>query len=181
MKPRFLTLTAFVLAAALWRVIPHPWNLTPIAAMALFAGAHFSSRTTAYLVPLAAIAASNLLLGSFYDTVLFVYAGFALSVFIGTQIRARRNAGSIFGAALLSSVAFFVITNVGHWAVSGMYPLTTQGLFSCLTAAVPFFRNSLIGDLAFTGVFFYGFALLAGRFPALRDPGLAPTLSLRPR
>ena len=181
MKSRFLTLTGLVVAAALSRVIPHPWNVTPIAAMALFAGAHFSSRAAAYAVPLGALALSNLLLGTLYDTVLFVYAGFALTVFIGTRLREHRDAASILGASLISSLAFFAITNGGHWLVSGMYPHTVAGLSACFSAAVPFFRNSLAGDLVFTGVFFGGFAVLERAFPALRDPHLSAPLRLLPR
>lgn len=181
MKPRFLTLTALVAAAALSRIIPHPWNVTPIAAMALFAGAHFASRRSAYLIPLAAMAASNLLLGTFYDTILFVYASFALTVFIGTRIRERRDAASIAGASLVSSVAFFLITNAGHWLVSGMYPRTVGGFFACLSAGIPFFRNTVAGDLVFTAAFFGGFALLESRFPALRHSVLTRPFRLLPR
>ncbi len=181
MKPRFLTLTALVLTAALSRIIPHPWNVTPVAAMALFAGANFSRRRDAYAVPLIAMALSNLILGSFYDTVLFVFAGFALTVYIGTLIRGRRDALSIVGASLLSSVLFFIVTNAGHWLVSGMYPMNAGGLFACFSAAVPFFRNSVAGDLAFSAVLFGGFAAMERRFPVLRDPQLSAPLTLLPQ
>ena len=180
MKPRFATLTAVVLLAAAWRLIPHPWNLTPITAMALFAGAHFSNRRTAYLLPIAAILISNLILGEFYSTLPFVLAGFALTVFIGARLRERRDALSIGAGALASSLLFFAITNFGHWAVSMDYPKNAGGLAACFTAAIPFFRNELFGDLAFTGIFFGGFALLERRFPALRESPGAP-LRLLPR
>lgn len=181
MKPRFATLSAVVLAAALWRVIPHPWNFTPLSAMALFAGAHFSNKKTAYALPLAAMIVSNILLGTMYATLPFVYASFVLTVFIGTLLRGRRDAASIGMAAVGSSLLFFVVTNLGHWAVVGFYPRTSAGLFACFSAAVPFFRNTLLGDLAFTAALFGGFALLERRFPALQDARLSGSFSLLPR
>jgi hypothetical protein len=172
MKPRFLTLTGIVVGAALARLVPHPWNLTPVAAMALFAGAHFEKRSAAYAVPLITLLISDVFLG-FYETMVFVYASFALAVFIGTRIHHRRDTLTVATAAILNSVLFFLITNTGHWLVSGMYPRTSAGLAACLTAAIPFFRNTVAGDLLFTGAFFGGFALLERRFPALREPTVA--------
>jgi hypothetical protein len=169
MKPRFATLTGVVLFAALWRLIPHPWNLTPITAMGLFAGAQFSSKRTAYALPIAAVLVSNLVLGGMYVTLPLVLASFALTVFLGTQLRERRDVLSIASAAVASSVIFFVLTNAGHWALATDYPKNSVGFVACMTAAIPFFRNTLLGDLLFTGVFFGGFALLERRFPALQD------------
>ncbi|MBV9080391.1 MAG: hypothetical protein JO102_04645 [Elusimicrobia bacterium] len=168
MKPRFLSLAGIVFAAALWRLVPHPWNVTPVAAMALFAGAHFSSRRAAYAVPLAAIFLSDLVLG-FYPTMPWVYAAFALIVFIGTFLRSRRDTGSVALGAISGSVLFFLVTNFGHWVSTSMYPKSPAGLAACFTAAIPFFRNTLLGDVAFTAAFFGGFAVLERRFPALRE------------
>lgn len=181
MKPRFATLTAVVLFAVVWRVIPHPWNLTPLTAMALFAGAHFANRRTAYALPLAAMVLSNMILGTAYATLPLVYGCFALSVFLGTRLRNRRDVLSIGGTAVGSSLIFFAVTNAGHWALMADYPKTMSGLVACFSAAVPFFRNTLVGDLAFTGAFFGGFALLERRFPALRDPAVSAPLQLFPR
>ena len=180
LKPRFATLSAVVLLAALWRVVPHPWNLTPVPAMALFAGAHFSSRRTAYLLPIAAMLLSNLFLSGYYVTLPFVLGCFAFSVFLGTRLRDRRDALSIIGAAILGSVVFFVVTNGAHWALTPDYSKTSTGLVACFSAAIPFFRNTLLGDLGFTAVFFGGFAWLERRFPALRDPSLTQPLRLLP-
>jgi hypothetical protein len=41
-----------VFGAAAIRLLPHPPNLTPIAAMALFGGAYFADKRLAFLVPL---------------------------------------------------------------------------------------------------------------------------------
>jgi hypothetical protein len=168
-SPRLAVLTAMILATALSRLIPHPPNLTSVAAMALFAGAYFEDRRLAFLVPLAALLASDLVLG-FYGHMEVVYASFALIVCIGFWLRQRRTVLRVAGAALASSVLFFVLTNFGVWAFGSLYPHTWDGLIACYVAAIPFFRNTLIGDLLFTAVLFGGFALLERRFAALRDP-----------
>ena len=124
---------------------------------------------------------SNLFLGEFYVTLPFVLASFALTVYLGTRLREHRDALSIGGASLAASLIFFIFTNVAHWGLTPDYPKTSAGLFSCLSAAIPFFRNTLIGDLTFTAVFFGGFALLERRFPVLRDVSLSSPLRLRPR
>jgi hypothetical protein len=67
----------------------------------------------------------------------------------------------VLGTALLSSILFFVITNFGVWLTGGgwFYPRTWQGLVECYVMAIPFFRNTLAGDLVFTGVLFGLFEL----------------------
>jgi hypothetical protein len=69
---------------------------------------------------------------------------------------------------LASSVLFFVITNFGVWAFDAFYPKTWEGLIACYVAAIPFFQNTLIGDLLYTAVLFGGFALLERQLPILR-------------
>jgi hypothetical protein len=166
---RFVTLVGIVLAAAAMRLLPHPPNVTPIAAIALFGGAHFASKRAALAVPLLAMWLSDLVLGFGVHRVMpFVYASFALIVVLGRLIRDRRSALAVGAAALTGSVLFFVITNVGVWLVGDLYPRTVEGLVACYVAAIPFFRNTLAGDLLYAGALFGGFALAEWRFPALR-------------
>ena len=86
----------------------------------------------------------------------------------------HRSALTIAGAALASSALFFIVTNFGVWALDNMYPRTIAGLIACYTAALPFFRNTLEGDLLYTLVLFGGFALLERQFPALRIESAEP-------
>src|SRR5438045_4330722 len=115
-KPRFAVLAAMILAAAASRLIPHPPNFTPIAAMALFGGAQFSSKRAAFLVPLAGLFLSDLVFG-FYAITPVVYGSFALTVCLGMWVRRRRSVQRIAFATVASAVLFFVLTNFGVWAI----------------------------------------------------------------
>jgi len=168
MNPRLATLALIILGAALFRLMPHPPNVTPIAAMALFAGAYLPSRRLALTVPLAAMLLSDLLLG-FHNTMPFVYAGMALTVAVGLLLRGRPRVMPAIAASLAASVIFFLLTNFGAWATSGIYSQTAEGLSMAYTAGIPFFRNSLLGDLFFTALLFGGFQALERMRPSLRQ------------
>jgi hypothetical protein len=146
--------SALILAAALSRLLPHPANFTPIAAMALAGGVYFNKRI-ALVIPLAALVISDLFIG-FHNTILFVYGSFILIGLIGLWLKSHKKPLPIFGAALLSSILFFVVTNFGVWLTGGgwFYPKTWQGLIECYTLAIPFFRNTIAGDLVYTVVLF---------------------------
>lgn len=169
LKPRAIALISLVLAAAASRLVPHPWNLTSITAVALFGGAYFHDRRLALAVPLGALFLSDLVLG-LYSGMAEVYVSFALIVGIGLWLRSRRHPALIAGAALTSSVLFFVLTNFAVWASGHLYPKTWGGFVACFTAALPFFRNGLEGDLLYTLILFGGFALMERRFEVLREP-----------
>ena len=170
LNPRVAVLVFIVLAAALTRLMPHPPNMTSIAAIALFGGAYFSDRWLAFLVPLTALFISDMALGGFYRGMEVVYLSFALIVCIGLWLQKYRTVLPIAGAALAGSVLFFVLTNLGVWAFSGMYPATVEGLAACFTAAIPFFANTVMGDLFYTALLFGGFALLESQFGVLQKP-----------
>jgi hypothetical protein len=151
--------STLILAAALSRLLPHPDNFTPIAAMALAGGVYLEKRF-ALIVPLAALVISDFFIG-FHNTILFVYGSFVLIGFMGLWLKSHKKLIPVLGTALLSSILFFVITNFGVWLTGGgwFYPRTWQGLVECYVMAVPFFRNTLAGDLVFTGVLFGLFEL----------------------
>jgi len=167
MNARILALLAAILTAAALRLIPHPPNFTPIGAMALFSGAYLGRKGLAFVAPLAAMLLSDAILG-FHSGMPFVYASVALIVLIGSLVASRITAMTVVGAALASSVLFFIVTNFGTWLVSGMYPLTGAGLAACCIAAIPFFQNTAVGDLFYCAVLFGGFALLERAVPRLR-------------
>ena len=164
---RLSVLLAAIVGAAALRLVPHPPNFTPIGAMALFGGAYLGRRAIAFAAPLAALLLSDLLLG-FYPGMWVQYFAVALVVAIGMLALKRVSVLRVGGAAIASSLLFFALTNFGVWLLSGMYPQTLAGLAACYAAAIPFFQNTLAGDLFYSGVLFGGFALLERSVPVLR-------------
>jgi hypothetical protein len=168
MNARFGVIMGLILTAVIVRIamagIP---NVSPITALALFSGAYLADRKLALLVPLAAMVIGDLIIG-FHDMMFFVYAAFVLISLVGIFISTRVCGHIVIAASLISSVLFFLVTNFGVWMVSGMYPLTFEGLLACYTAAIPFFQLTLLGDLFFVGVIFGGFMLLERLLPTAK-------------
>ena len=96
------------------------------------------------------------------------YLAVTLVVLLGWAALSRVTALRVGGAALGASILFFALTNFGVWLLSGMYPMTASGLAACYVAAIPFFQNTVAGDLFFSGVLFGGLALMERAVPALR-------------
>ncbi|HXT12867.1 MAG TPA: DUF6580 family putative transport protein [Candidatus Angelobacter sp.] len=167
-KTRFSVLAGMILVAALSRLIPHPPNFSPIAAMALFGGASFADKRAAFALPLAGLLASDLVLG-FYTISPVVYASFALIVCLGFWVRRHHSLRRIGIATVLSALMFFIITNFGVWAIGHLYPKTPAGLVDCYAAAIPFFRNTLLSNLAYTALLFGGLAAAENYFVSLRE------------
>ena len=165
---RILALLSAILVAAALRLVPHPPNFTPIGAMALFSGAYLGRRAVAFAAPLGALLLSDLILG-FYHGQATVYFSVALIVMIGIVALSRVSALRVGAAALASSVLFFVITNLGMWLFSGFYPRTLAGLEACYVAAVPFFQNTVAGDLFYATLLFGGFRVAELLLPTLRS------------
>ena len=169
---RILVLLAAIVAAAALRLVPHPPNFTPIAAMALFSGAYLGRRALAFAAPFGALLLSDVVLG-FYPELAFVYLSVAATVLIGWVLARRNTAWRVGLSALGASVLFYLVSNFGVWLLMDYYPKTVAGLLACYVAAIPFCQNSLAGDLFFTALLFGGFALLERAVPALRPSGEA--------
>jgi hypothetical protein len=184
MKARTLALAAVVLGAAVARLLPHPPNLTPLGALALFTAAHFRSRLAGLVAPLLAMllgdlgleAASRLgLLGGWmaggvglHPGMWVVYLAVALVACLGLALRRRRSVPAVACCTLAGSTVFFLVTNFAWWAGYELYPHTAEGLLLCYAGALPFFGPTLLGDGLFAAALFGGFALAERRFPALR-------------
>jgi hypothetical protein len=165
-----------VFFGALSRLIPHPANFTAIVAVALFGAMKMQDTKKAFLIPLAAMLLSDTVLEVLFRTglapfqgfhagMIYVYGAFMLVTLIGLGARKNFSIQKLAGATLLSSVVFFIVTNFGVW-LSGYYGLTAQGLAECYIAAIPFFRNQVLGDAFFT-------AALFGADYLIRTKGLA--------
>jgi hypothetical protein len=164
---RLVALLSAIFAAAVLRLVPHPPNFTPIGAMALFSGAYLGRRWLAFVAPLGALLLSDLVLG-FYHGMATVYSSVALIVLIGWVALKRVSPMRVGLAALASSILFFVLTNFGMWLFSGFYPRTLGGLEACYVAAIPFFQNTVAGDLFYAALLFGGFKLAELIVPQLR-------------
>jgi len=166
--PGFIILTGMILAAAFVRLIPHPPNFAPIAAMALFGGAYFTKKWAAFLIPLAALFVTDLIIG-FHGTMWAVYLSFILIVMIGMIMIKKKKITNIFLASVSSSVLFFVISNFGVWLTGPYYSKDIAGLSACYTAAIPFFHYTLLGDLFFVTLLFGAYEFAKARIPRLAD------------
>jgi hypothetical protein len=168
LKVQVISVSAIIFALALFRLLPHWPNVSPVAAMALFGGAYFSDKRLALIVPFAALLLSDLILG-LHDTMIFVYAGFALTVAIGVLLKNRVTITNTVFAVIGSSVIFFLLTNFGAWMTSALYAKSAEGLMQAYVAGIPFLQNSLLGNLGYSAVIFGGYAFLQKHVAVLRQ------------
>ena len=151
-----IILISFIGIAILFRLVPHVPNVTLITAAALFSGVYFTDKKYAFFIPLLIMFLSDLFIG-FSGISLFVYAAFALVSYIGVSSKKMS-----IKTVLLSSISFFIITNFGVWLLA--YPKSINGLLECYTLAIPFFRNSLIGDFVFSGIMYFGYEFVSNKY-----------------
>ena len=178
---RFGIISAIILLAAMSRLLPHPPNFAPIGGMALFGAAYYAKRYWAFIIPIVTMWISDLVLNNvvygqyfdsfvwFYGGSLFTYGAFALIALLGLRMLKRVRIPALLISAVGASVLFFLVSNFGVWCSSGMYPHTAGGLWTCYAAGLPFFQNTLAGDLVYTALLFGVFELSARRFPALKQ------------
>lgn len=169
---RLAIFASLVAAGALSRIyfreLP---NFAPIAAMALFSGYYFRSAKVAVLVPLLAMSLSDLVLGGYeWQMMLIVYGALVMPVALRVPLRkylaiergsaasAAIGLGGLVTCSLASSLFFFLMTNFAWWPWS-MYEGNWEGLLLCYQQGLPFFRNTLAGDLFFGTVLFGSYAL----------------------
>ena len=176
-----LVLAGMIAIAALSRVLPHPPNFSPVEAVALFGGAYFASRSWAFIVPLAGMFLSDLVLaainGGLYASwfgnggIWLVYLCVGLTTAMGLNLRGRVSGARVLGYSLAGSVLFFLVTNFGAWLFQPIptYPMTAAGLGAAYVAGVPFFQWTVLGTLFYAALLFGSFALLRQRVPALRS------------
>ena len=153
-----------VLFAAFSRLIPHPSNFTPIGGMALFGAAYFTRKYWAVLVPLVALYLSSLVLDNvvyaqYYEGFVwfshpFVYLAFVLIALLGAGVLKRVTLGRVVGGALGASAVFFLVSNFGSWLGNPLYTQDLSGLLTAYAAGLPFLRNTVMGDLFYSGVLF---------------------------
>jgi uncharacterized protein DUF6580 len=140
------------------RLLPHPANLAPMGAIALFGGAVLP-RKLAWWVPVTAMVASDAVLG-FYHGIGFTWLGFLLVALYGMSLRGRGNWLRVPLGVVGSSVIFFLVSNFGVWVQGQLYAHTWSGLVRCYQLALPFYRNTFLGDLLYSVLLFGAYALV---------------------
>lgn len=170
-KWSFIALLIFI--GVLGRWIPHPYNFTPIAALALFGGSQIRPWYLSFLIPMGALWFSDLVLmnvtyRAFYSGFswfghTWVYIGFGLVIGLGTLLK-KITVKNTIGFSLGASLIFFLTSNFGVWLGSELYPQNLNGLIACYVAGLPFFGNSILGDLCYTSLFFGSFYWFKERY-----------------
>lgn len=166
-KKSVLVISVLIIIAALSRLMPHTPNFTPIGATALFGAAYFTKKYWAILIPLIALWASDLILNNvfyaqWYDGFawmttgfLWIIGAFTLIAILGMIVLKKDiNPANLLMTSFSASSIFFLVTNFGSWMSSAIYPKTAEGLMACYTAGVPFFWNTVAGDLFYVAVLF---------------------------
>lgn len=148
---------ALVAFAVIARVSPHPANVAPLAAIALFAGAVLPRRW-AVVAPVIAMVLSDIVIG-LHPLVFYTWGSFAVIALASTRFLSRVSIGKVLGSSIAASVLFYLVTNFGVWTQGQMYAMSGQGLVHCYVNALPFFRATLLGDLFFSVTLFGLYAL----------------------
>lgn len=155
---KIVLVTLLIAFAVFARIVPHPANFAPIAAIAIFGGA-ILPRKWALSLPLIAMIASDLVIG-LHPLALFTWGSFALVALLSNMWLKNINVVNVGMASIGASVLFYLVSNFGVWMEGRLYALTFEGLMSSYYNALPFFRHTLIGDLAYTTLLFGAYALV---------------------
>lgn len=163
---RLYAVAALIFLAAFSRILPHPYNFTPIGAMALFGAAYLDKKYLAFIIPTASMLLSDWVIGSPSTP---TYVSFLLIVAFGILFLKKVTLGRVVVASLISSVGFFLITNFFVWYGSSLYPQSLAGLMACFAAGLAFYQpiffgnlffNTVMGDLFYCGALFGGYYLI---------------------
>jgi len=155
----YIILGLIIVASIIMRLVPHPANFIPLGALALFSGTYIRSKW-GIVVPVLVMVGTDFVLG-LHSLVLFTWGSFLLIAMIGWWVRKKKNIWRIVGGTLAGSILFFIVTNFAVWAFTLLYSKTVIGLVQCFYMAIPFFRNTMAGDLFYVGIFFGLYELVA--------------------
>tara|TARA_B110001454_G_C12579400_1_gene375429 strand:- start:258 stop:785 length:528 start_codon:yes stop_codon:yes gene_type:complete len=145
---------SLILFLSLFRIIPHPWNFTPIIAVAIMSSYFFKNIYLSYLVLLVSMLLSDVFIG-FYEGMYFTYISLFLITFIFFRINKKINTKSLFIFSFFGSLIFYLASNFGVWILSGMYEKNLNGLLTCYVLAIPFFKNTFLSTIIFSYTAFF--------------------------
>ena len=146
-----ILLASAILALSFARLIPHPWNFSPMIAAGIFAGFYFRHFYLGSFVIILSMFLGDLFLG-FHNTMFFTYLSLAIVVLVGLYLKNLKFTNILYGT-LASSIVFFIITNLGAWLTLEMYSKDINGLVQSYTMAIPFFHNTLISTFVYLNIF----------------------------
>ncbi|HRO99892.1 MAG TPA: hypothetical protein PLN54_10700 [Flavobacteriales bacterium] len=177
---RLGAIVLLVLVAAATRLVPHPYNFSPLGAIALFSGALLTRRWLAIVLPIAAAFVSDLVINNtlyaeYYDSFVWmaegsgwIYLIYGLIAVLGMFVLHTVSLGRVLGGSLGASILFFIASNFICWPGNPFYAQDLGGLMTCYAAGVPFFPGTVAGDLVYSAALFGGYALLQRYLPELR-------------
>ncbi len=152
--------TIFIIFGCVMRLLPHPANFAPITAIALFGGFYLDKKY-ALSLPLLAMFMSDLFLDGYNWTIrVAVYGSFLLVGLTALALKKHKSWQTILGSTILGSIIFYLITNAAVWWFTPLYANTFSGLIQSYYLALPFFRNSLVGNVFYVTVFFGSYELI---------------------
>lgn len=152
----------YIIIGILGRLIPHPANFTPIDNLCLFSGAKLK-RGFAILTMFACLIISDFVLSIVYGYSpfgywsLFNYSAYLVMILAGSMLKDKYSFKNLFIYTVSAAFGFWVWTNFGSWLFGFsaiIYPKNLAGLLSCYTAALPFLRNAVLGNLIWMVIIF---------------------------
>ena len=173
-RNQLILITGTILLLAISRLLPHPYNFTPIGGIAILGATYFNSSFWKYVVPVIAfyisdLLVTNILFASYYagegiiwfsTHMIWTYSAMVIIVLLSSLIMRKKSFKNLIGASVAGAILFFLITNFGSWLADPMYPKTFGGLMTAYVAGIPFFPNSLASTLLYAsagyGIIEYG-------------------------
>ncbi len=177
-KSTIILASLLVIIAAISRVVMYPDNFSPIIGMAIFAGAVFTDKRLAFVLPVVAMLLSDVMFEAFNITTgfwgwgqLVGYGILVLITFIAFSMK-KHKPGYILAFSVGSSLIFFILSNLSFFLIDNriyqLYTQDAQGLMNCYVAALPFLKTGIIADLVYSFVLFGSFHLLRNYLPAAK-------------
>lgn len=143
------------------RLLPHIWNFAPIAGIALFSSVYLGKKY-AFILSITVMLLGDIFLGFYaWPIMLAVYGSYLLIVCFGFLVKKYKSFETILAGSVLSSIIFFAVTNFAVWQFSSWYSHSLHGLIECYTMALPFFRNTLLGNVFYVGILFGGYEMVS--------------------
>lgn len=164
------TILGIITLVAVSRLLPHPPNFAPLGAIAVFSSVTFGNKFLKYVFPILLAVITDFILVltvnaafsspaahfSAFGTYI-IYATYPLmgimAHYINTKGSVHTQPKKIMGLSLMYSIFFFIVSNFVVW-LGGWYGYSIAGLSACYIAAIPFFQNTLGGDLFYNAVLF---------------------------